>query len=253
MMDRKAFFDHIRKPLFGGSMTEQQVERIEAIIDAATAARWSLPWLAYGLATAYHETARFVHLVELGGEAYFRKMYDPYGDRPALARKNGNTEAGDGARYRGRGFVHITWKNNYRKAGDKIGVDLVGKPDRAAEPPIAGPIMIAGMAEGWFTGKAMADYLNRKPPDYVNARRIINGVDKADMIAGYARTYEAALKAGAYSPGTTKPPAPPEPEPTPPPVEPVPPPPPTPPQQPCCTCELVRSIFRFVACMFGRK
>jgi putative chitinase len=202
-MNKAEFFDLIRGQIFGGALNADQVKHIEAIVDASANAGWSIPYAAYGLATAHHETARFVHLNELGGVGYFTRMYDVRGNRPSLARTNGNIHPGDGARFKGRGYVHLTWRNNYRRAGEKIGVDLENNPDRAAEPDIAARIMIEGMQAGWFTGRANRHYLDSNPPDYIGARRIINGVDKAALIAGYARDYERALRGAGYKPGKT--------------------------------------------------
>ncbi|WP_421042682.1 glycoside hydrolase family 19 protein [Paraburkholderia sp. A2RI-6] len=50
---------------------------------------------------------------------------------------NGNTEQGDGYKYRGRGYVQVTWKNSYRAVGKRVDVDLVNNPDRMQEPAIA--------------------------------------------------------------------------------------------------------------------
>ncbi|WP_237709853.1 glycoside hydrolase family 19 protein [Stutzerimonas stutzeri] len=63
------------------------------------------------------------------------------------AIENGNTQEGDGQKYRGRGLVHLTWKNNYRKAQVHFGVNFVNQPDKAADPEHSVPIMIWGMKE----------------------------------------------------------------------------------------------------------
>jgi putative chitinase len=204
-MNKAEFFDLIRGQIFGGALNADQVKHIEAIADASAAAGWSIPYAAYALATGQHETARFVHLKELGGVGYFTRMYDVRGNRPSLARSNGNIHPGDGPRFIGRGYVHLTWRNNYRRAGQKIGVDLENNPELAAEPGIAARVMIEGMQAGWFTGRAMRHYLDSSPPDYVGARRIINGTDKAALIAGYARDYERALRGAGYKPGKASP------------------------------------------------
>jgi hypothetical protein len=69
----------------------------------------------------------------------------------------------------------------------------VGAPDIALGMHAANLIMFAGMILGSFTGKALEDYINAGGCDYYNARRIVNGTDKAELIAGYAETFEAAL------------------------------------------------------------
>jgi hypothetical protein len=66
--------------------------------------------------------------------------------------------------------------------------DLIGYPDRALNAALAAKILVVGCTGGWFTGKKLSDY-----PDYVNMRRVVNGTDKAEQIAEYARTFERAL------------------------------------------------------------
>jgi predicted chitinase len=197
-MNKAAFFAAVRRDLFSSGLQPKQVYLIEALLDAFDNAGWPLAHAAYALATAHHETAQWVHLKELGGDAYFKRMYDKAGKRPKVADTLGNTEAGDGVKFAGRGFVQLTGRNNYRKAGSAIGVDLLKEPTRAEEPTIAARILIWGMATGAYTGKANRDYLSKDPPDYVNARRIINGTDKASLIAGYGKTFAAALTAAGY-------------------------------------------------------
>lgn len=212
-MNKAAFFAAVRRDLFNGALTPKQVYLIEALLDAFDNAGWPLAHAAYALATAHLETASWVHLKEIGGDAYFKRMYDKAGNRPKKAAELGNTEAGDGVKFAGRGFVQLTGRANYRKAGSAIGVDLLKEPDKAQEPATAARILIWGMATGAYTGKANRDYLSKDPPDYVNARRIINGTDKASLIAGYARQFEAALKGAGYGDLPAAKPRP-EPEPT---------------------------------------
>lgn len=186
-MNRSEFYARVR-PMFGGALSQKQVDGIEAIM-AATA---GLPdeVQAYLLATVKHETADTMQpITEYGGRKYFDKY-----DTGKLAKALGNTpEAdGDGFKYRGRGYVQITGRANYAKAGDWLKIDLINNPDLALQPTIAAQILVRGCCNGWFTGKKLSDYL---PGDYVNARRVVNGTDKADLIAGYARGFEAALVA----------------------------------------------------------
>jgi putative chitinase len=219
-MKRNLFLERVRQAPFKGRMTEAQERGTSAVL----AAMDGLPTrhVAYALATAFHETAFTMQPIkERGGKAYFTRMYDVTGERPALAKRMGNTKAGDGPKYAGRGYVQLTWLANYRKASQKLGIDLVCNPDRAMEPELAALIMRHGMVEGWFTGKKLSDYLSDAKTDYRNARRIINGTDRADEIAGYALAFEAALRAGGYGKAAEKPtplqepaPAPPKPEPS---------------------------------------
>jgi predicted chitinase len=103
----------------------------------------------------------------------------------------------DGKTWLGRGLVQLTHKANYARMGPIVGVDLVANPKLAMEEDIAVKIMFEGMARGLFTGKKLADYFTSKTSDWVNARKIINGLDRAEDIASYAhRFYDALQDAG---------------------------------------------------------
>jgi putative chitinase len=196
-MDIDLFFDRIRQAPFKGRMSASQVAGTKTILDAMEG--WPTRWVAYGLATALHEVGGTMQpIAEKGGNAYFTRMYDIRGERPALAKRKGNTMPGDGIKYRGRGYVQLTWAANYTKAAKVVGADLVAHPDLAMRPDYAALILRDGMERGWFTGKKLADYLSDTKSDYRGARRIINGADKADLIAGYALAFEAALRAAGY-------------------------------------------------------
>jgi hypothetical protein len=153
-----------------------------------------LRWAAYMLATVKHECAdTFQPITERGAKSYF----DKYDFGTALGKQLGNTVKGDGYLYRGRGFVQITGRANYQSLSTKLGLtgedDLVVRPDLALQPGTAYRILSYGMRNGSFTGKKLADSINAKGADYKQARRIINGLDKADLIQGYATNFEAAL------------------------------------------------------------
>jgi len=158
---------------------------------------------AYVLATAYHETA---HTMEPVRETLATT------DTQAIARLDRAWDRGqlpwvskpywkDG--WFGRGYVQLTHKANYERAGRELGADLVSDPARVMEPQIAADILVRGSLDGWFTGRKLADYITLNASDYVGARRIINGTDRARAIAEHARDYEAALLAEGY--GVEKP------------------------------------------------
>lgn len=191
LRDPRRFYDGCRKVM--GKLDQTQVDTIERLLREAC--HWPATWLAYGLATAWHE-CRMRPITEWGNRAYFRKY-----DIGRLARALGNTpqEDGDGFKYRGRGLVQLTGYANYKNAGRELNLDLVGNPDLALRPDVAARILVWGMENGEFTGKALKDYITRgNYREYVNARRIINGTDRASQIARYAEQFEAALDAGEW-------------------------------------------------------
>lgn len=134
---------------------------------------------AYVLATAYHETAHTMKPVrEYGGETYLKsKKYYPYV---------------------GMGYVQLTWDYNYKKASKVLNVDFLKNPKLLLESKYAAPIIVVGMLEGWFTGKKLSDYITLKISDFKSARKIVNGLDKAELIADYAKQYDKLLKDIGY-------------------------------------------------------
>jgi hypothetical protein len=98
----------------------------------------------------------------------------------------------------GRGYVQLTHEANYARAGRELGLDLVRNASKALEPEVAAEILVRGMRDGWFTGQKLADYVTLQASNYRGARRIVNGTDKATVIAELAREFEAALLAEGY-------------------------------------------------------
>ena len=208
-VDAGAFYDFLRgNKMLGPKISQDEFNGCEIIVRACRKAGWGVSWVAYALATAYHETAHsMLPIKEIGGDAYYTRMYDIRGARPAKAKELGNTTPGDGARYPGRGYPQTTGKDNYAKATRKLrergfDVDLVADPDRMMEPAIAAATMVSGMEEGWFTGRKLADDLPRRGPaslrQFFLSRDIINGTDKDDEIAAYSIDWQSALQAGRY-------------------------------------------------------
>ena len=173
VIDRKVYFDHVRLDPFNKSLTQQQVDGQNAILD-----RWEIDpttvdfrWLAYALATAFHETSQTMWPVsEYGkGKGMAYGVEDPPG--------SGNV-------FYGRGFVQLTWADNYKRATKELGLfgheDLYQHPDKALDLMIAGDVMFYGMIEGWFRTKdgkpeTLPRYFNSSTDDPLNARGIING------------------------------------------------------------------------------
>lgn len=230
-MDRSAFYSAVRSALLPNGIKQTQVAGFEAILNEGERRSEPLNKLAYILATAFHETGAVMQPIhELGKRAYFDK-YEP---GTKLGKMLGNTQPGDGYRFRGRGFVQLTGRQNYQRASEKIGLmllsnppqgALVGSPDMALDMKVATRVLFEGMEAGWFTGKDLNDYIDDVDEDdkedlreFVNARRIVNGTDKAEKIGGYALTFEKALRAAGYGVASVQPARPVEPIRTVPPV-----------------------------------
>ena len=185
LIDRDYFFEQYNKRF--DKLTNAQKDALENIftgieeyIEADSSYICTLPKIAYMLATAKHETGHtFEPITEKGKISYFNR-YDPIladtERRRAVAKANGNISEGDGFKYRGRGYVQLTWYNNYKQAGSYLGKDLVNNPELALDQKDATKIMIYGMETGMFTGKKMSGYISDSKKDYLNARRIINGM-----------------------------------------------------------------------------
>lgn len=206
-INRKAFFATIKSTLFNGRFSTDQVAGIDAILDQFEGC--DPRWTAYALATAYHETGgKMTAVVEnlnysaKGLRVTFTKYFSVsdaarYARKPeAIANRayanrmgNGPENSGDGWRFRGRGLVQCTGRDNYRKYG------IEENPEKALDPEFAVHMMYDGMTAGKYTGKSLSDYFDATKTDWVGARRIINGTDKADKIAGEAKAFYAAIKA----------------------------------------------------------
>lgn len=158
-------------------MTDLSLGHTRLIIQRCQQARLSTQQTAYVLATAFWETARTMEPVK---EAYW--LSEDWRKRNLRYYP-----------WYGRGFVQLTWRENYVRAGSKLGHDFTTDPEKVMEPDISAAILVVGMVEGWFTGKKLSDYINATRTDYVGARWIVNGTDKAKAIAEIAREYEAAL------------------------------------------------------------
>lgn len=141
----------------------------------------TLRHVAYMLATIRHETA-----------ATFRPVKEWRAPVGTAHRKLQDRYWGSG--FYGRGYVQLTWDWNYRKAGERLSLPLEQRPDMLLQPDVSYAVCARGMREGWFTGKKLGDYITPTITDYVRARRIVNGNDKAALIAGYAHEFELLLR-----------------------------------------------------------
>lgn len=185
MIDRDIYFAEVRDSMFGGALSQQQVDGQCVLLGLWDYQATGTPmederWLAYMLATVYHECAtKMWPVTEYGNDEYLQsREYWPY---------------------IGRGFVQLTWEENYRNASAALGLiedrDLVTHPELALDSLISARILFRGCAEGWFTGKKLGQYFNDTTDDPINARQIVNGNDDDELIAGYHVTFLGAIEA----------------------------------------------------------
>lgn len=138
--------------------------------------------IAYILATTCHESNAGGAMTEFASGCSYEGRSDL-----------GNCYGGDGVRFKGRGYVQITGRRNYADWSKKLGVDLVGNPERARDPQIAAAILVGGMKDGTFTGRKLGDYVGNGRSDFHNARRVVNGTDRAGHIGNIAQRLLAAM------------------------------------------------------------
>lgn len=179
-MKQEIFFNNVRQFPFPNRLTDSQVKGMEYILN-----EWEkrtelteLRWLAYMLGTTFHETAFTMQPIPEGGRGHGMRY---------------------GTTYYGRGYVQLTWKENYQKMGDLIGANMVSNPELALQPDLAAQVMFHGMTKGMFRadkqGRAytLARYFGEES-DWYNARNIINGgLDCAAKISEYSRAFWYAL------------------------------------------------------------
>jgi len=180
-INRDFFFERVSLTLFDGKLAAKPKAGLTAILDGWE--KW-LPkvddrWIAYAFATAHHETDRTIGPIREYGRG--------------KGRKYGLPDPATGQTYYGRGLVQLTWKDNYAKCAKLLKVDLVNQPDLALDLANAVPIMLLGMRDGLFTGRKFADYFSPTVEKWVDARAMINGRDRAQLIADYAKRYYAAM------------------------------------------------------------
>jgi predicted chitinase len=124
----------------------------KVLIRTAQAAGIKGKELAQFVAQCAHETANFSSLKEFGGRADFKK-YDPK-HNPRKAKMLGNKQVGDGARYHGRGYIQLTGRDNYKRAGQALGLPLEEQPELVERPDVAAKVAV------WFWKNQVAPKVN---------------------------------------------------------------------------------------------
>jgi putative chitinase len=211
-MDRAKFYAALRASrLFGKSLPQKAVAGMDHLLDVQQRylPDMNMDELAINLATAFHETAATMQpITERGAKSYFRK-YEP---GTKLGKVLGNTQAGDGYRFRGEGHVQNTGRRNARVATDRLnalfglGVDLVKNPEMRGDPLVSALSLFVGCREGWWTGKGWGDFLDGVDEsdeedlrEFIRSRAVVNGTDKARRIGEHALAFEAALKLAGFA------------------------------------------------------
>lgn len=203
--ERRIFFREVRRSLFAGRLNQREVNGLDAILGgwagltaAARIAAGGDDALAYVLATAFHETAATMQpvretlaLSDADAVARLERAYAA-GRLPTVKTPYWRFDA-EGRTWLGRGFVQLTHRRNYEAMSALTGIDLVSKPERAMEMDVAVSILIGGMRQGSFTGHRLGDHFSSGRRDWTGARKIINGTDRAELVAGYAKAFRAAL------------------------------------------------------------
>jgi predicted chitinase len=205
--DETTLFTYLRRAPFGGRLSQSQIDGVNRLIGACRADGVDdLRHVANVLAQVFHETAARMQPIKetvMPGHTNTNPS-----DRVVISRLDTAFRAGKlpwvkspywRLGWFGRGDIQITHKANYERAGRELGVDLVGNPSKTLDPQISAKIAVRGMRDGWFTGKKLADYFNANVDDARGARRIVNGTDKASLIATYHKAFFDALKAAETS------------------------------------------------------
>lgn len=225
-MDKAAFYKALRarnSGVFGTSLSQAQVDGVEAVLDECMAQGASLAQAAYILATGYGETGGKMQAVRenLNYSAksvakhfgsHRRQGYTPQqlARNPKLlgntvyggewGKKNlGNTQPDDGYNFRGFWIGQFTGRRNAQKAGEDLGLDLVGRPHLLNESGLGHKLLVLWMLRGRATGEKLSDYINKTTKNYIGARRVWGGVDAAKY-RKLALSFEAALEAAGYKP-----------------------------------------------------
>jgi len=162
-------------------LDNEQIINLDLLLSECTLYGCTYNQTRYILATTYHE-CKFRCVEETG-----KGRNKPYGKKLKYQKLKGIhiPYLKPDKLYYGRGFIQLTWYELYAKFSNVLGIDLLNNPELALEPKYASKIAVIGMMQGLFTGAKLTKYINDKKEDVINARKVVNSLDKADLIKSY--------------------------------------------------------------------
>jgi predicted chitinase len=128
----------------------------------------------------------FKHMKEIGGSLDFKK-YDPK-YAPKKAKALGNTKPGDGAKYKGRGYIQLTGKYNYKKAGEALGLPLEQKPELVEKPEVAAKVAV------WYWNSRVASKVDNFKNTSDVTKTINPGMKHLDQRKEKQQAFQVAMR-----------------------------------------------------------
>lgn len=138
------------------------------------------------LSQCAHETMDFKHMKEIGGSLDFKKYDIRFA--PNKAKALGNTKPGDGAKFKGRGYIQLTGKYNYKKAGDALGLDLVKNPQLVEKPEIAAKVAV------WYWKNRVANKVDSFKDTGAVTKGINPGMKHLDQRKEKQKAFQVAMR-----------------------------------------------------------
>lgn len=173
-MTTKEIIEKYKKE-FNENLSQKQENNLTFLLDKLLNSNLLKTQIAYILATVKHETANTYEPIEEFGKG--------------KGKKYGEVDKTTGKAYYGRGYIQLTWKNNYEKLGKRLNYPLVKNPELLLNPTISFEILLVTMLEGLATGFKLSQFINENITDFYNARKVVNGLDKAEKIKSYAEQF----------------------------------------------------------------
>jgi predicted chitinase len=138
------------------------------------------------LSQCAHETLDFKHMKEIGGSLDFRK-YDPK-YAPKKAKALGNKQIGDGAKYKGRGYIQLTGRDNYKRAGAALGLPLEAKPELVEKPEVAAKVAV------WYWKTRVANKVDSFKDTKAVTKTINPGMKHLDKRQEKQQAFQVAMR-----------------------------------------------------------